>query len=220
VTITDLFATTATEVSCQGGGGTAYADAREGTGSKAANTGNPVWCGWDRLSATDQYFEQLFLQFSTNLLPDTPAVDTAVLTLFGNATQTPAGLGTLRFRGFDWGASVGTADFRAGSALAAISLLASFVGSGWSTSGANAFTAEAGMNGWINVSSVSRAMVAPSTQESAVDDGGTHLAVTLYAEDEAGTTLDPRLTVSQGEEAAAGPVPYRDPRQLVAFRGY
>jgi hypothetical protein len=217
VTVTDLFAATDAYVFCQGA---TYAAAREGTGTKTADTTSPIFVGFDRVSGSDFYFEQAFFQFSTNLLGDVEEVTNAVLTLFGNATQTPQAQDAFRFRSFDFGAGINTADFRAGSALAALSLLASFAVSGWVTSGANAFTPEAGMNAWVNRTSVSRGLVSTSLQESASDPGGSPqpLAATFYPAEEAGTTLDPVLTVTQGVVAAQ--TPYRQDRQLVAFRGY
>jgi hypothetical protein len=220
VTVTDLFAGTSTSCDCQGGGAGAYAAAREGTGTKNTNATVPLYSGFDRLSDTDQFFGQIFLQFPTNLLGDVEEVTNAVLTLFGHSAQTPQAQDTFRFRAYDFGAGVNTSDYRAGSALAALTLLASFAMTGWTTSGANAFTPEAGMNAWVNRTSVSRGVVHTSIQESATDPGGSPQPIgpTCYSLAEAGTTLDPVLTVTQGVVAAQ--TPYRQDRQLVAFRGY
>jgi hypothetical protein len=86
-----------------------------------------------------------FYQFDTSGIGDTDTIDSAVFSLHGHTDNSVTDF-TINCRLKDWGTGLTTADWVAGADLSALTLLATFATSGFTTSGYNDFTS-AGKHG-------------------------------------------------------------------------
>lgn len=172
-----------------------YANARAGTGTLQADSSlGPNVLG--QLTSSGVYYEvdEGFLNFDTNIINDTEIVTSAVMSLYGSSDDSVTDF-TINARIFDWGLSLTTADYVPGASLSSKPLFATFATSGWSTSGYNAFTTDAGGPALISVLNVTRMVIASSRTENNNTPTGNEY-VGWYSADVAGTTQDPKMVVT------------------------
>lgn len=169
-----------------------YADARAGTGAKGLHSDLVLRVGqW----LSGQYVvDQAFCKFDTSTIPVTDLVSSAVLEMFWVTDQTTADF-TLRVRAFDWTAPLDTGDFIAGASISATGThVASLAAGGGVLSTYLTFTNVA-LPANINKGGITSLYYYSLNQEN-----GTAPVSNQYVEfssaDEAGTTQDPKITIT------------------------
>ena len=181
-----------------GGSNGTYAEARAGTGVPfgAEDTYTYLHVGQNKVVAvfTEYQVFETFLAFDTSSVGSGSTVSAAVLNLtsYNNFTTTDF---IIEARLYDWGTGLTTADWVAGANLSALTLLAHRdTASGWTANIAydltnDAFAANVNKTGSTRLllcSDHTTANTAPTTFEW----------LDAYAADQAGTTQDPKLTVT------------------------
>lgn len=175
-----------------------YANARAGTGTLAAFTADVSNSIGQDFFVPDSnfYCRQTFYAFDTSSI-GSATIDQVDFSLFA-VTDSSVQDFTLEVREHDWGAALTTADFVAGASLAALTRLATFATSGWTTSAYNLFT-EDGTNfrSAIDPLGTTRVLVHSDRQRTnnAPVSGSTEY-VSAYTADQTGTTNDPKLVVT------------------------
>lgn len=171
-----------------------YDSARAGTGLAASSTETSYWVG-QTYSGGFYSIKEAFLSFNTSAIGDSDTINAASLSVYG-ATDSSTTDFTIQARTKDWGASLTTADWVAGADLGALTLLATFSTSGFTTSGYNTFT-ENGSNlrSAISLTGITYILLNSSRHEAGNTPTGSE-QVKIYFADEAGTTQDPKLVVT------------------------
>jgi len=175
-----------------------YPSARDGTGNDflSDTTDNIVYVG-QRRSPTphagyDFFVYESFLAFDTSSVGSGSTVSAAVLNLTCN-TSSSASSFTCETRMYDWGANLTTADYISGASLT--QTLVASVDTGSLADGAHVDFTDVALPANINKtgstrlvinSSKTRLNTAPTAAESP----------TFFSSDYAGTTSDPKLTVT------------------------
>jgi len=134
-----------------------------------------------------------FLIFDTSAV-GTDAVSVATLELYGVADSSDTDF-TINAYGLTWTAALSTSDWQTDSDLGGLTTHATFATSGFSTSGYNTFTSNASLLTHINGSGDTSFCLASQETEDASAPSGLE-DVVVYAADEAGTTKDPKLTIT------------------------
>ena len=172
-----------------------YSVARSGSGSLSANTTSDLIVGQALIGGV-RYCRQGFVSFDTGSVPDTDDVSAVDLSLW-LTTDTSTTDFTTEAREYDWGASVTTADFRPGADLAALTLMASIASSGIGATGAyKAFTSETAFLTATNLKTGTVYLNLSSSRQRLDNDPAGDEYLTWESADTAGTTNDPKLTIT------------------------
>lgn len=175
-----------------------YANARDGAGDLIAVTTGHIVIG----QGSGGFVWEGFVWFSLAGIADTETVSAAALSLYGQNDTSITDF-TIEARERDWGATLTAGDWVAGGDLSGLTLLASFATAGFSTSAYNDLTSEAAFVPAVQAAlaaDVIRMVICSSRTTSNTEPGGSE-SVTVYSANQAGTTNDPKLTVTH---AAAG----------------
>lgn len=173
-----------------------YSTAR--AGSDLNNLSSDIYVGQDRYDSYDCY--EGFVSFDTSSVLGT--VSSATLSLYGGVDGSTAADFTVNARLKSY-STLDASDWVAGASLSALTLLATFNTTGFSTSGYNVFTSQAAFLSNINQSGVTGIILSSSRHEAgtAVAANNTDEYVRMHASVASGTTQDPRLVV----DASTGP---------------
>jgi hypothetical protein len=143
-----------------------------------------------------------FVAYDTSSIPSGDTVSDAVLAVYGGADWSTTDF-ILRASVVDWGATLTTADWVAGASLAGLTVHASYnTASGWPTNAYTSLTSAAGLPAAVvkGAGAWTRFILWSSRHEAGDTPTGNEFVSFYYAE-QAGTTYDPKLTVTH---AAAG----------------
>lgn len=177
-----------------------YSNARNDTGnSKTANTTADLRIGQSR--PKNYLCEQGFLEFDTSAIDDGDTVSAIELALWLTTDSSTTDFVT-EARERDWGGSVTTADFVAGTSLAGLTLLASIDSNGIGSAGAyKAFTSEAAFLTATNLKTgMVRMLLASSRQRGGNTPTGNEFCIWESA-NTTGTSNDPKLTITHASSA-------------------
>jgi hypothetical protein len=197
----DTFFSATTDGRVEGNSAT-YANAREGTGTINVTTADTSRFIGQFFSATYSCYE-LFFSWDTSAITDSDVVTAVTLDLWLVTDSSTSGF-TLEAREHDWGASLTSADYVAGSALGSKTLMASKSTSGIGATGAyKTFTSTAAFLAATNLKTGTvYIMVSSSEHRLGNAPSGTD-GVTFSMADNAGTTQDPKLTVTHNVPASS-----------------
>lgn len=166
-----------------------------------------------------------FIAFDTSGIPDTDVISAVSLDLW-LVTDNSTFDFTVRAREYDWGASVTTADFVAGPNLAITgNHLGDLASSGIGAAGAyKTFTTSAAIvTNWINAANMKTGtvrLILYSINQSNGDAPTGDERLIFSSADVAGTTQDPKLTVTHAAPTAfARPVFQRTTPRVWSMRG-
>lgn len=179
-----------------------YANARAGTPSFSftASTGGATATTGQRFPSGLQYdVMQSFHNFDVSAIPAGATIDAVELAIWPTSDQSATDF-TIQARTKDWGAALTTADWTAGASLSGLTLLATLSTAGLSTGAYQAFTE----NGTALRDAVAAALagdgvvrVMLSSDRTAAGTTPTGNEFVIYSSaDEAGTTQDPKLTIT------------------------
>lgn len=159
---------------------------------------------------------QAAIRFATQDIPDGDTITSATVSLYGTL-KTMETEQDLEVRAFDWGTTLETTEYRTPSQLGALTLLATFDTTGYSTSAYNDFTSESAVTSWVNKTGDSRAFVClEGNRTSSPPTAAYSDWVKCSSADETGTTQDPKLVVVHSSGAAYVP---GDPFGMWGFFG-
>ena len=187
---------------------TVYATARAGSGLVADTAGTTISVLGQRLSGGNYTIQEAFQAYDTSVIGDTDTVSAVVLDLWVSSDQSVTDF-TLQVRTYDWGAGLTTADWTAGADLGALTLLGTLASAGVSAAAYNAVT-ENGTNfqSWVNKTGTSYLMMHSQNQlDNVAPTGNEYLQV--RQPEQAGTTNDPKITITHSPPPAAPPPPRR-----------
>ncbi len=179
-----------------------YADARSGTGTAtldADSTNTTFLVGqlyWEPPPYNYPTYacHQGFVSFPTSTILSLWTITDLNLSLYCNTDNSTADFQT-EVRVYDFGGSVSTADYRAGSSLSGYTKVATFDSAGVSTSAYSNFTKLDALFSNINLSGNTRFILCSKEQtDDSAPTTGEYL--TWYASEQSGTTQDPKLTIS------------------------
>lgn len=183
---------------------TLYSAAREGTGTKTASAAgtNPIRVGQYH-DGTNPHCYELLEAFDTTPITAEASVSAAVLDLVNQQDATNINA-TFEARLRDWGATLEAADFVAGSALGGLTLLATFAsGAGMATGTLVTFTNVA-MPANIVRGGFTRLLLNTDRHRTGqFVSAGQEEYIAFYAADNAGTSFDPKLTITYVAPPAA-----------------
>lgn len=173
-------------------GGT-YEQAREGTAGVKSLSGGGIFVGQDGSTQWDVY--EAFLRFDTSSVTGT--VSSALLQLYGQIDSSATDF-TAEVRSYDWGATVTTGDYIAGSLLGATTLLATLSTAGFASETYMSFTevalASNVVQDTIYRGGYTQLMVASDRERLDTSPSGGEF-VSFYPGETVGTTKDPKLTL-------------------------
>ena len=197
-TVSTFYATTADAV-LQSTGST-YAAARAGSGSLSVSSGSTTnYVMWTYDTSPTFAIMQLAFPFDTSAIGG-DTVSAATLSLYQNSSiNNIDNWGSVYIRGYDFGASITSADYRPTDGTSAgDTLLASLARASFNSNAYKDFTSEAAFPAYVNTSGETRLYALMSNTESATqptqDDFGN--AVQFRMADYTGTTSDPKLVVT------------------------
>lgn len=139
---------------------------------------------------------EAFLQFDTTFINFASTISSATLSMYGYTSWLTNHF-TVEARSYDWGTALTTADWVAGASLSALTSLATFATTGFSTSAYNDFT-DVALPANINKSGSTR-IICYSSRHSGNNTPTSGEYVQFYMSDQADTTNDPKLTVTWTE---------------------
>lgn len=171
-----------------------YSTSRAGSNLTATTGGGSITVGQE---VNDYAIYEAFVSFNTSSVVGSPSVATLSLRGVGNSSDTDF---IVEARAHDWGASLTTADWVAGGSLSALTLLASYNTTGWTTSGYNDFTSESAFLANIGASST-RILLCSSRLTNNNTPTGLEWVSFYPAED---ATRDPKLFVTAAAAASGG----------------
>lgn len=175
-----------------------YATAAAGGAAAATTTNTSRSLG----QITGYTIDLLYFSFDTSSITDTDTISAAEFALYGS-TDSSATDDDLQARLYNWGAALSAADWRTPTNFSADTLLATFNTSGFSTAGYNAFT-ESGTNLRSNIDKAGTTYIVVGTARFASATAPTtDDQVQVYMADQAGTTNDPKLTVTHSADISA-----------------
>ena len=191
-----VYSDTTGYIDSSGQGSSQYLPARAGTGNQGftVNTIGGLIVGQDVVAGIN-YFSvwETFLTFDTSTV-GSGSVSAAVLNLTSQGDNSTTNF-TVEARLSDWGTGLTGADWIAGASLSALTLLAHHdTASGFVANTAYDFTDDA-FPANVNKTGSTRFLLSSSRTISAAAPTGQEYVV-LYGVDEAGTTRDPKLTVT------------------------
>lgn len=167
-----------------------YSNAREGTGSLLTQSGT-LFSGQIFQAATYFCFES-FLNFDTSSIADTDVIDSALFDLYLLQDLTIGSDFINECRVYDWGATLTTGDFVAGSSLGSQTLVATFDVSGISA-GYNTHT-DVDLPANINKAGTTRLMI--NSDRHRLGLVTSRERIQWRAAETSGTSQDPRLTIT------------------------
>ena len=167
---------------------TSYATASSGSGL-TLSTGFLV-VGQNRAGSNRTCYES-FLAFDTSGVVGT--IQSATLSIYGSSDLSDTAF-TIEARLHDWGATLETADWVAGTSLSSKTLLATFATTGFSTSSYSALVSESAFAANINQSGTTRLLLCSSRLTTGVDPVGAEF---IFARSSSftGTANDPKLVI-------------------------
>lgn len=178
---------------------TTYSTARAGSSLTPSTTSAAETVGQNRAASTRFCFEG-FVSFDTSSIPDTDTVSDAVLSIYGAGDSSTTDF-TMNARTSNWGATLTTGDWVAGASLSGLTLLATYsTASGWSAVAYNDFSSGVNMPAAIDKAGITYILLSSSRHEAGNDPAGNEF-VNWYAAEQAGTTQDPKLTVTHAVPA-------------------
>lgn len=197
-----------------------YATARAGTGTSSVSDGwENAYVGQFRNGSSIYFCLEAFLGFDTSSIPDGDAISAAVLGLYGAFDFSTVDF-TINVYAHDFGGSFDTADWRDGTWTGSATLLGTFSTAGFSTAGYNSFSengsnfrsaiSKTGNTRLVLISSRQVANTAPST--------GSDENVVFFTVEQAGTTNDPKLTITHAAVSPPGRW-YRPARYHIRRKG-
>lgn len=133
-----------------------------------------------------------FLEFDTSVIGAGATVNSATLSLDGFSDNSATDF-TAEAWQYDWGGTLETADWRTPVQVAALTKLATFASSGYST-GYNDFTSQAAFPGAVNLSGFTRMVLASDRFTASTTPTGEE-RINFSSANAAGTTEDPKLVV-------------------------
>lgn len=192
------------------GNNTIYSSAAAGSPSNAGFSG-PTELGVGQLFSSPTYYSiESFIGFDTSVLTSAALFPSATLSLATATANSVSGNFNARF--YDWGTTVTSVDFVAGSSLSGLTLLASYpAASLQGVNNYNNFTSQGAFAGAINKVGFTRMVISSSLHEAGTPPTGTEY-VGFRSADTAGTTLDPKLVIVYTLPAAAPPPRHRPTR--------
>lgn len=174
---------------------TSYTSASNGTGVGASPAPVVGYVGQYIIGGTTYVVNLGYLKFDTSSIPDDAEITSVTLSCYGYNDLSTTDF-TVEARLHDWGASLTSADWIAGSALSGKTLLASRSSSGWNTSGYNTFT-ENGSNFRNNINKTGTTYIVLCSAEHTAQSPPTNDEyIGLYFSDETGTSKDPKLEIT------------------------
>ena len=192
-------------------GAGSYAAARAGTAESSVADSiveslavGQIW--WDYGGGdTDVQVEESFIGFDTSPIADTDTVSAAVLNVTADSDNSTTDF-TIEARLYDWGAGLEVADWVAGASLSGLTLLATkTTASGFTAGTAYDFT-DVAMPANVNKTGSTRMILCSSrTTGNNAPTGDEYVGI--RAADYAGTTSDPKLTVTHAAGVAIAGMP-------------
>lgn len=187
-----------------------YALARAGTGSLAADTASTTFkVGQSRLNGSDtSNCWEGFISFDTSAITDSDTVSVVTLDLW-LVTDVSTTDFTIEARERDWGATLTTADYVAGASLSGLTLMASISTSGIGATGAyKTLTSQAAFLTATNLKTGTVYLLVDDSLEVAgtAPSSGVNENVLFSSADNAGTTQDPKLTITHAAAPSAMPL--------------
>jgi len=177
-----------------------YATARSGGTLTVATSATAFEVGQEFIGSYSLF--ESFLSFDTSSIGSGSAVSAAILALTSQSDVSETDF-TIEARLYDWGASVGNADWVAGAGLSALTLLANRpTSSGWVAETAYDLTNVAFPENVNKAGSTSLLLCSDRLTAGTAPTQSEH--VLAYSADQTGTTSDPKLTVTY---AAGGRTP-------------
>lgn len=174
---------------------TSYTSASNGTGIGASPAAAVGYVGQYIIGGTTYVVHLGYLKFDTSSIPDDAEITSVTLSCYGYNDLSTTDF-TVEARLHDWGASLTSADWIAGSALSGKTLLASRSSLGWNTSGYNTFT-ENGSNFRNNINKTGTTYIVLCSAEHTAQSPPTNDEyIGLYFSDETGTSKDPKLEIT------------------------
>lgn len=176
-----------------------YATARSGSGLSAASAESASAFGQDKDTfIAGQYFcMQVFLEFDINAgigLGGFTAIETCQLALAGFSDGSTTDF-TMDAYEKSFGAAVDTTDFVAGASISALPRMATLSTAGFAVGSYNTFTSDAAFRFPPRTSgSFLQLMLVSARQAAGTTPTGAEY-VYVYMADQAGTTLDPKITI-------------------------
>lgn len=166
----------------------------------------------------EYYVYEGFLGFDTSSLPDTDSVSAAVLAITSNQDLSTVDF-TMEARAYDWGGTLTSADWVAGASLSGMTLLAHYSTASGFTAGTTYNFVEDDFSANVNKTGTTYLILASDKTRTGTAPGGSSERVIIRSADQAGTTSDPKLTITHetGYVAPAGGVPLHD--QLIRMFG-
>lgn len=182
-----------------------YATARTGGGTLTAvsATDSNILVGQANLAGF--YCEEGFIGFDTSAINDSDVISSVVLDLW-LVTDSSTTDFTCEARVFDWGATLTTADWISGASLSANTLVASISSSGIGATGAyKTFTSQAAFLTAPNLKTGITNLVLDSDRHVAANSPTNNENLGFDDANTAGTTQDPKLTITHAAPPPAMP---------------
>ncbi len=180
-----------------GGGHATYASV---VATYVTNDGK-LWTG-QLLDSGTYYIDQSFLAFDASSIADTDTVSDVLLELWGNTNLSTTDF-TVEVAAYDWGTSVTTGDFRTAAQLSALTVLATYATSGFSTGAYKAFTSTGSFPAAISLTGETR-LVAFSAENRTGSAPADYEEVVWTSANAVGTTNDPKLTITHAAGTTTG----------------
>ena len=184
-----------------------YATARAGTGTLVLLGATSATLSlWWRINAGNYQLGQHFFDFDTSAIADTDTVSAAVLSLYEIGGLLAAdSWGSVYARLFDFSTTITTADYRAMTGTSAgDTLLASLARASWTGTAYNDLSSQAAFAANVNKTGSTRLYTLISDGETTTAPTGNNRVAVSMA-DTAGTTQDPKLTVTHSAGTTVTP---------------
>ena len=170
-----------------------YATARSGSGL-TVQTASTLNTSGQTFNTPTYFCYETFIDPDTSAIPDTDAISSAVLSLYGGTDGSTTNF-TNNARLFDWSTSLTTADWIAGESLSAQTLLATFPSASYVDAVYNDFTSDAAFIANVDKTGETRIILSSDRHEAGNTPTGPEY-IQWSSADVAGTTQDPKLVVT------------------------
>jgi hypothetical protein len=182
-----------------------YATARTGGTLAAESAATTFNVGQNYNGLSTYSCREGFLSFDTSAITDTDVVSVIVLDVW-LVTDTSTTDFTLEARERDWGASLTTADWVSGASLSGLTLMASISTSGIGATGAyKTLTSQASFLTATNLKTGTVYLLLDSSRHVGNNQPTGQEFILMSSADNAGTTQDPKLTITHAAPANAIP---------------
>lgn len=182
---------------------TTYATARTGGTLAVSTTGTEHSVGQEHNGSLYRCIEA-FIAFDTSAITDTDVVSAVVLDMWLTFDGSTGAEFTVEVRDFDWGATLTTGDYISGANLGSSTLVSSIGSASIGATGAyKTFTSETAFKTVTNIKTgVVRLGLSSDRHRLGTAPGtSTQEFLTFSFADNAGTTQDPKLTITHGPGA-------------------